>query len=76
MMPPESPACPYPSLRDALGGEYHIADLSLEIEPGHYIFEGRDDYWVKMKTALRCNAKSIEDDTLQRFGDDLVQAEV
>jgi long-subunit acyl-CoA synthetase (AMP-forming) len=76
VVPPEAPECPHPSLRDALDGKYHTGDLFLEIEPGQYIFKGRDDDWIKMEMGLRCDAKSIEDDTLQRCGDDLVQAVV
>ncbi|KAF9771730.1 hypothetical protein IL306_010623 [Fusarium sp. DS 682] len=76
VVPPESPDCPHPSLRDALDGKYHTGDLFLEIEPGQYIFKGRDDDWIKMEMALRCDAKSIEDDILQHCGDDLVQAVV
>ncbi|KAF4443198.1 hypothetical protein F53441_11507 [Fusarium austroafricanum] len=75
VVPPESPNCPHPTLRDK-DGKFHTGDLFLEIAPGQYVYRGRDDDWIKMEMALRCDAKAIEDDALQHRGDDLIHAVV
>ncbi|KAH7220086.1 hypothetical protein BKA60DRAFT_608762 [Fusarium oxysporum] len=76
VVPPESPDCPHYSLRDAADGKFHTGDLLLEIALGEYAFRGRDDDWIKMEMALRCDANSIEVDALQCCGDDLIHAVV
>jgi long-subunit acyl-CoA synthetase (AMP-forming) len=76
VVPPESPDCPQYSLRDATDGKFHTGDLFLEIALGEYAFRGRDDDWIKMEMALRCDANSIEVDALQCCGDDLIHAVV
>ncbi|PCD26766.1 hypothetical protein AU210_013188 [Fusarium oxysporum f. sp. radicis-cucumerinum] len=72
--PPESPDCPHYSLTDATDGKFHTGNLFLEIALGEYAFRGRDDDWVEMEMALRCDANSIEVDALQCCGDDLIHA--
>ncbi|KAG7404993.1 hypothetical protein Forpe1208_v015173 [Fusarium oxysporum f. sp. rapae] len=76
VVPPESPDFPHYSLRDATDGKFHTGDLFLEITLGEYAFKGRDDDWIKMEMALRCDANSIEVDALQCCGDDLIHAVV
>ncbi|KAF4333127.1 hypothetical protein FBEOM_13075 [Fusarium beomiforme] len=76
VVPPESPDCPHPSLRDARDGKFHTGDLFLEIAPSKYVFKGRDDDWIKMEMALRCDANSIETDALNSCGDDLIKSVV
>ncbi|KAH7154085.1 hypothetical protein DER46DRAFT_687723 [Fusarium sp. MPI-SDFR-AT-0072] len=76
VVPPESPDFPHYSLRDATDGKFHTGDLFLEIALGEYAFKGRDDDWIKMEMALRCDANSIEVDSLQCCGDDLIHAVV
>ncbi|KAL9562369.1 hypothetical protein ACKAV7_013452 [Fusarium commune] len=76
VVPPESPDFPHYSLRDATDGKFHTGDLFLEITLGEYAFKGRDDDWIKMEMALRCDDNSIEVDALQCCGDDLIHAVV
>ncbi|KAA1468149.1 acetyl-CoA synthetase-like protein [Dentipellis sp. KUC8613] len=56
----DSGDCPHSSLR-AADGHYHTGDLFYEVEPGHYLFRGRDDDWIKSENSLRCDTKAIED---------------
>ncbi|KAI0936606.1 hypothetical protein AcV5_004699 [Taiwanofungus camphoratus] len=56
----ESGDCPDVSLRSS-DGHFHTGDLFIEITPGHYIFRGRDDDWIKSENSLRCDTKAIED---------------
>lgn len=55
-----SPDCPHPSLRKA-DGHYHTGDLFHEVQPGRYIFVGRDDDWIKSLNSLRCDTRAIEE---------------
>jgi len=54
----ESRDCPDFYLRQA-DGHYHTGDLFQEVSPGHYIFCGRDDDWIKSENALRCDTKCV-----------------
>ncbi|KAK7435039.1 hypothetical protein VKT23_019848 [Stygiomarasmius scandens] len=58
---PESLGCPHSSLRSA-DGLFHTGDLFREIEPGYYINCGRDDDWIKMENAARCDTRTIEEE--------------
>ncbi|RGP76867.1 hypothetical protein FLONG3_4950 [Fusarium longipes] len=72
---PESPDCPVPSLR-ADDGKFHTGDLFIEPSPGRYLCKGRNDNWIKMQSALRCDTTSIELNVMDTCGDDLVNAVV
>ncbi|KAF9452669.1 acetyl-CoA synthetase-like protein [Macrolepiota fuliginosa MF-IS2] len=52
--------CPSSSLRHA-DGDFHTGDLFQEVNPGSYVFRGRDDDWIKSENSLRCDTKAIED---------------
>jgi acyl-coenzyme A synthetase/AMP-(fatty) acid ligase len=56
----DSGDCPHPSLRHE-DGHYHTNDLFLEVQPQSFVFRGRNDDWIKMASALRCNTRDIED---------------
>ncbi|KAM0205556.1 hypothetical protein ACHAQI_009116 [Fusarium lateritium] len=73
---PESPDCPPPSFRDKDTNKFHTGDLFREISPGHFVSQGRNDDWIKMDVALRCNTVAIENNTLQTCGQDLIDAAV
>jgi hypothetical protein len=47
---PTSPDLPHVSLRDADGG-WRSGDLYEEVEPGKYIYRGRDNDWIKTARA-------------------------
>ncbi|TFY83769.1 hypothetical protein EWM64_g230 [Hericium alpestre] len=56
----DSGDCPDRSLR-AADGHFHTGDLFYEAKPGHYLFRGRNDDWIKSENSLRCDTKAIED---------------
>ncbi|KAF5344419.1 hypothetical protein D9758_015474 [Tetrapyrgos nigripes] len=62
VVPPDSSDCPHPSLRSA-DGLFYTGDLFREISdaPGYYVNCGRDDDWIKMENAARCDTRSIID---------------
>ncbi|CEI61393.1 hypothetical protein FVEN_g5894 [Fusarium venenatum] len=70
---PESPDCPVPSLC-AANGKFYSGDLFIEPSPGKYLCKGRNDNWIKMQSALRCDTASIEFNVMETCGDDLVNA--
>ncbi|KAF5344416.1 hypothetical protein D9758_015473 [Tetrapyrgos nigripes] len=53
---PESIDFPHPSLRSA-DGVFHTGDLFREVLPSYYINCGRDDDWIKMANAARCDTR-------------------
>ncbi|KAJ6616294.1 hypothetical protein B0H10DRAFT_1799807 [Mycena sp. CBHHK59/15] len=63
----ESGDCPDTSLRHA-DGNFHTGDLFQEVAPGRYVFQGRDDDWIKSESSLRCNTKAIEDNARTMCG--------
>lgn len=67
-----SPDCPHHSLRSA-DGHFHTGDLFLEVQPGQYLFRGRDDDWIKSFNSLRCDTRSIEEN-VRATCNDLVAA--
>ncbi|KAF9761054.1 hypothetical protein IL306_003995 [Fusarium sp. DS 682] len=75
VVPPDAPNCPAPSLR-AADGKFHTGDLFIEVQPGKYLCKGRNDNWIKMEAALRCDTVSIEANVMETCGDDLVSAVV
>uniref|UniRef100_A0A8H7NMN3 AMP-dependent synthetase/ligase domain-containing protein n=1 Tax=Bionectria ochroleuca TaxID=29856 RepID=A0A8H7NMN3_BIOOC len=76
VIPPESRDCPHVSLRNPTTGDFHTGDLFVEPAPGHYVYKGRNDDWIKMMVPLRCDTKSIEDNVMDLCGTDLVSAAV
>ncbi|KAL0958539.1 hypothetical protein HGRIS_000679 [Hohenbuehelia grisea] len=52
--------CPDESLCGA-DGCFRTGDLFNEVKPGHYIFRGRNDDWIKSENSLRCDTRAIED---------------
>ncbi|THU93347.1 acetyl-CoA synthetase-like protein [Dendrothele bispora CBS 962.96] len=66
----QSLGCPHPSLCDP-SGLFHTGDLFREIQPGCYLTCGRDDDWIKMENAARCDTRTIEDE-VRRSCKDLV----
>ncbi|KAJ3542688.1 hypothetical protein NM208_g3956 [Fusarium decemcellulare] len=75
IVPPEASNCPHPSLWSA-DGKFHTGDLFVEVAPGRYVPKGRNDNWIKMETALRCDTGSIEANVMATCGNDLVSAVV
>ncbi|CAH0023506.1 unnamed protein product [Clonostachys rhizophaga] len=76
IIPPESRDCPHVSLRNPTTGDFHTGDLFVEPAPGHYVYKGRNDDWIKMMVPLRCDTKSIEDNVMGLCGADVVSAVV
>ncbi|VUC31885.1 unnamed protein product [Clonostachys rosea] len=76
IIPPESRDCPHVSLRNPTTGDFHTGDLFVEPTPGHYVYKGRNDDWIKMMVPLRCDTKSIEDNAMDLCGADLISAAV
>ncbi|PIL31634.1 hypothetical protein GSI_06336 [Ganoderma sinense ZZ0214-1] len=64
----DSPDCPDRSLRHE-DGNYHTGDLFVEVTPGHYLYRGRNDDWIKSENSLRCDTKAIEDNVLATCAD-------
>jgi acyl-coenzyme A synthetase/AMP-(fatty) acid ligase len=52
----ESDDCPHRSLCSE-DGNYRTGDLFQQVQPGRYIFRGRDDDWIKSENSLRCDTK-------------------
>ncbi|KAF7332472.1 Acetyl-CoA synthetase-like protein [Mycena kentingensis (nom. inval.)] len=59
---PESDDCPDASLR-AADGTFRTGDLFIEVLPGRYVSQGRDDDWIKSESSLRCDTRAIEENT-------------
>ncbi|KAM5360087.1 hypothetical protein ACJZ2D_013998 [Fusarium nematophilum] len=76
VVPAESPDCPHRTLRDEETGDFKTGDLFTEVAPGHYLSKGRNDDWIKMKTSLRCDSRSIEDNAMELCAEDLISAAV
>ncbi|KAF4979159.1 hypothetical protein FZEAL_4587 [Fusarium zealandicum] len=76
VVPPESRDCPAPSLRSLEDGKFHTGDLFVEVSPGQYQAKGRQDDWIKMETALRCDTGSLERNAMESCGSDLISAAV
>ncbi|OAQ65038.1 acetyl-CoA synthetase-like protein [Pochonia chlamydosporia 170] len=69
---PESKDCPPTQLRSPVTGKFHTGDLFTEEDPGLYTFQGRNDAWIKMENAMRCNTAEIEENAMQTCGADLI----
>lgn len=54
-----SPDCPHARYR-AADGHYHTGDLFEEVQPGYYVFKGRNDDWIKTETGLRCDTRYVQ----------------
>ena len=52
----DSPDCPDVSLRHA-DGHFHTGDLFAEVEPGKYLFRGRKDDWIIVRTGGKVDTK-------------------
>ncbi|KAH7141672.1 acetyl-CoA synthetase-like protein [Dactylonectria macrodidyma] len=72
----KSPDCPHHTLRDEETGDFNTGDLFTEVAPGHYLSKGRNDDWMKMKTSLRCDSRSIEDNAMEVCTEDLISTAV
>nr|GAT58468.1 acetyl-CoA synthetase-like protein [Mycena chlorophos] len=57
---PDSDDCPDVSLRNA-DGFFRTGDLFIEVLPGQYVSQGRDDDWIKSESSLRCDTRAIEE---------------
>ncbi|KAF9077879.1 acetyl-CoA synthetase-like protein [Rhodocollybia butyracea] len=68
VIPPEAPECPGVSFRSS-DGNYHTNDLFREVEPGNYVFCGRNDDWFIMHNCSLCDTKAIEDNARSLCGD-------
>ncbi|KAJ4256151.1 hypothetical protein NW762_009227 [Fusarium torreyae] len=75
VIPPDAPNCPVPRFRSE-DGKFHTGDLFVEAAPGQYLSKGRNDNWIKMEIALRCDTSSIEANVMGTCGNDLVSAVV
>ncbi|KAJ4319804.1 hypothetical protein N0V84_006185 [Fusarium piperis] len=73
---PESADCPDVSLRSSEDGKFHTGDFFVEVKPGQFVAKGRNDDWIKMAMALRCDTGSIEANAMETCGDDLIDAVV
>ncbi|EEU38679.1 uncharacterized protein NECHADRAFT_95150 [Fusarium vanettenii 77-13-4] len=73
---PESADCPDISLRSSEDGKFHTGDFFVEVRPGKFVAKGRNDDWIKMAMALRCDTGSIEANAMETCGDDLIDAVV
>ncbi|EEB88874.1 hypothetical protein MPER_13102 [Moniliophthora perniciosa FA553] len=49
-------------------GRYDTGDLFEEAERGKFIYRGRNDDWIKMANACKCDAASIEADVRKTCG--------
>lgn len=72
----ESPDCPDVSLRSSKDGKFYTGDFFVEVKPGQFVAKGRNDDWIKMAMALRCDTGSIEANAMETCGDDLIDAVV
>ncbi|KAK7430516.1 hypothetical protein QQZ08_003035 [Neonectria magnoliae] len=73
---PESGDCPVPSLRSSPDGKFHTGDLFIQMTTGKYVAKGRNDDWIKMESAMRCDTGSIEKNAMETCGNDLISAAV
>ncbi|KAM5354889.1 hypothetical protein ACJ41O_001535 [Fusarium nematophilum] len=73
---PDSPDCPAQSFLSPEDGKFHTGDLFVEVAPGQYISRGRNDDWIKMSMALRCDTSSIEANAMETCGEDLINVVV
>ncbi|KAJ7636631.1 hypothetical protein FB45DRAFT_989159 [Roridomyces roridus] len=65
---PDSPRLPHPQLL-AADGTFHSGDLFERMSDGSYVFRGRNDDWIKTKSAYWCDTKSIEEKVRETCGD-------
>ncbi|KAM0551161.1 hypothetical protein ACHAPJ_008503 [Fusarium lateritium] len=72
---PSSPDCPSLAFRDE-DDKFHTGDLFVEVGPGQYKFKGRNDDWIKMQMALRCDTASIEAEAIRTCAADLISVVV
>ncbi|KAK7043957.1 hypothetical protein VNI00_008125 [Paramarasmius palmivorus] len=42
-------------------GDFHTGDLFERVDADGYVYRGRDDDWIKMANALRCDTSAIEE---------------
>ncbi|KIK68985.1 hypothetical protein GYMLUDRAFT_152890 [Collybiopsis luxurians FD-317 M1] len=75
VVPPEAIECPHKSLRSE-DGNYHTHDLFREVQPGEYIYCGRNDDWINMENCKLCNTKSIEDTVREQCSDIILECVV
>ncbi|KAF9070814.1 hypothetical protein BDP27DRAFT_1323044 [Rhodocollybia butyracea] len=68
VIPADAPECPDVSLRSS-DGNFHTNDLFREVEPGQYVFCGRNDDWFNMQNCSLCDTKAIEDNVRTLCGD-------
>ncbi|CAH0021343.1 unnamed protein product [Clonostachys rhizophaga] len=68
----ESRDCPVPALRNKETGNFHTGDLFVEAKPGLYESRGRNDDWIKMSSALRCDTLAIEQNIMEKCAFDLI----
>ena len=54
--------CPEPSRLSEEDGHFHTGDFFAETIPGCYASRGRDDDWIKLANAVRCDTKGMEDE--------------
>ena len=73
---PESADCPDVSLRSSEDGKFHTGDFFVEVKPGQFVAKGRNDDWIKMAMALRCDTGLIEANAMETCGHDLIDAVV
>jgi acyl-coenzyme A synthetase/AMP-(fatty) acid ligase len=73
---PASKDCPHPSLLSPETGKFHTGDLFVETRLGVYLARGRNDDWIKMENAMRCNTFEIEENAMQTCSGDLIDAAV
>ncbi|CAL1713797.1 unnamed protein product [Somion occarium] len=64
----QSGDCPEPSRRSE-DGHFHTGDFFEELFPGCYASRGRDDDWIKLANAVRCDTKGMEDEVRAVCGD-------
>ncbi|KAL0567833.1 hypothetical protein V5O48_014166 [Marasmius crinis-equi] len=64
----ESIDCPGPTFRQP-DGHFHTGDLWERTADGGYLYRGRDDDWIKMENACRCDTKAIEENVRTTCGD-------
>ncbi|KAF9262375.1 acetyl-CoA synthetase-like protein [Marasmius fiardii PR-910] len=64
----DSMDCPPHKFRRPDDGHFHTGDLWEAVEGG-YLYRGRDDDWIKTGSAVRCDARAIEDNVRLTCGD-------
>ncbi|KAF8522637.1 acetyl-CoA synthetase-like protein [Hysterangium stoloniferum] len=65
---PDSPDLPVADLRTPDGG-WRSGDLFEEMEPGKYIFRGRDEDWIKSFWSDKIDTRGIEDNVYTTCSD-------